>query len=139
MEYLAKSAFADGIRKLSLRFKVPGIDTLEAYYQYLRRRFTDEQFIETCGILFATSRRFPIPHDFVESAPPRLAAFRVDPDITPSDNPFEPVAIRVKKGTQAHRAWRDQFEARERVGITETRPTRWIEEGFPAPEVVFID
>jgi hypothetical protein len=139
MEYLARTAFGDGLAKLSLRFKLPKTDTLEAYYQYLCRRFSDEQFIETCSILFATSRRFPIPHDFVESAPPRVAAFRVDPDIAPSDNPFQPAIIRVKKGTQAHRAWREQFEARERVGTVETRPKRWIEEGYPAPEVVFVD
>jgi hypothetical protein len=124
--------------KLGLRFKMPKIELLEAYYQYLCRRFSDEQFIETCTILFAKSRRFPIPADFIEHAPPREVPFRVDEERR-VHNPYEPVIIRVKKGTQAHRAWREQFEARERVGITEVRPQRWIDDGYPSPQVEFVD
>lgn len=139
MNYLSKTAFADGIRKLSLRFKLPGVDTLNAYYEYLCRRFTDEQFIDTCSILFATSRRFPIPHDFVESAPAREGGFFPTDDELTITNPYQPAIIRVKKGTQAHRKWRETFEARKRVGIEETRPQRWIDEGFPSPQVVFVD
>jgi hypothetical protein len=138
MTHLSRSAFADGMKKLSLRFKLPSRDTLEAYYGYLTRRFSDEQFVETCGILFAKSRRFPIPHDFIENAPPRDVPMRLD-DERKSPNPYEPVIIRVKKGTQAHRRWENTFEERARLGVTDPRPQRWIDEGYPSPEVVFVD
>jgi hypothetical protein len=136
--YLSRSAFQDGLKKLALRFKLPKAELLEAYYQYLRPRFSDEQFIETCGVLFAQSRRFPIPHDFVESAVPREGFVR-DDRFDEIDNPFVPHVITVRKGTQAYRKWQTIFEARDKAGITETRPQRYIDAGFAAPVVRFVD
>lgn len=135
MEYLSEMVFAEGVRKLALRFKLPSRETLDAYYRYLRPRFSNDKFLEVCSVLFARARRFPIPYDFVENAPPEPPPSPEALDDQGPMDPREPVKIYIKRGSPAHRRWEAQLSFREKRGYEVPRYNR---EGYAAPVVVVL-
>lgn len=131
---LSKSAFAVGIQRIELRFpkqKMPS-GALDEYYDWLRWKLTDEQFLEASKVLFAEATRYPRPLDFIQAAP-ELETQRIPEE--DRDRAYEAPEILVLRGSKAHKRWLRQFADRERAGVTDAdlrTPTHECY-GYPLP------
>jgi hypothetical protein len=129
---LSDLAFQEGIKRIESRFdKKLKVSALKEYYDYLKLKLTDEQFIAASRALFAESTRYPRPVDFVEAAPPNDPVYRGEQD----GNPYEPVKLYVKEGSSAHKQYLRVWAQRDRDGVQVPSHSR---DGFPAPVVVVL-
>jgi hypothetical protein len=129
---LTREAFREGIDRMELRFdRRLKSGALDEYYDYLKMKLTDRQYIAASRVLFAESIRYPRPVDFVENSPPSEAEYQGERD----HNPYEPVKLYVKQGSEAHMQYLRIWAERDRSGIEVPTESR---DGYPAPTVVVL-